>query len=115
MGAVGIPWTFTERCPQAGDSNPAARAQRALSGVRQTTMPNPWSVPTIDANGVVFIGSEEGGFFALEDVDKNGIVHGNDEVSMFDTGACFSGSAAAAIADGIMVATSTDAMYVFKL
>jgi len=97
---------------QAGDRIPAAMAQRGLAHVRSVTLPNPWSAPTIDSNGVVFIGSEEGPFYALADKDGDGQVT-NAEVSSIDTGACFSGSAAAAIAPGMLVATSIDAMYVF--
>lgn len=97
----------------AGDSNMVARFQRLMSGLRPLNLPNPWSTPTIDANGVVFIGNQEGGFYALQDADGNGVVEGS-EVSMFNTSACFSGSSSAAIADQMVVATSTDAMYVFK-
>jgi len=100
---------------QAGDSNPIAQQQRKQSGVREITLPNPWSAPTVDANGVVFIGSEEGGFYSLLDADGDGNVTGNKEVSVFDTGACFSGSSAPAIAPGMLIATSIDAMYVYKV
>mmetsp|Transcript_87207 Transcript_87207/g.202992 ORF Transcript_87207/g.202992 Transcript_87207/m.202992 type:complete len:481 (-) Transcript_87207:62-1504(-) len=99
---------------QAGDSNVLAQQQRTQAGVRSITAPNPWSAPTIDAEGTVFIGSEEGPFFALADLDGDGVVQGDQEVSRLETGACFSGSSAAAIAPGMMVATSIDAMYVFK-
>jgi len=99
---------------QAGDSNPIARHQREMAGVRQITLPNPWSAPTIDGAGKVFIGSEEGPFYALVDTNGDGHVEGPDEVSSFDTFACFSGSSSAAHAPGMMVAASIDAMYVFK-
>jgi len=98
---------------QVGDGIPAAIAQRMLAGVRPITLPNPWSAPTIDSNGVVFIGSEEGPFYALADKDSDGKVT-EVETSTFDAKACFSGSAAAAMAPGMMVITSIDAMYVFK-
>jgi outer membrane protein assembly factor BamB len=97
---------------QAGDRIPEAMAQRALANVRPITLPNPWSAPTIDSNGIVFIGSEEGSFYRLADKDGDGQVT-NAEVSSIDTGACFSGSGAAAVAPGMLVATSIDAMYVF--
>merc|ERR1719436_328137 len=50
---------------QAGDSNPLAIIQRSLAGVRPITAPNPWSAPTIDGAGTVFIGNQEGFFYAL--------------------------------------------------
>jgi outer membrane protein assembly factor BamB len=99
---------------QAGDDNPIAQAQRLLAGVRPITLPNPWSAPTIDGNGIVVIGNQEGQLYALADKDGDGKVT-DAEISRFDTKACFSGSAAAAIAPGMLVATSIDAMYVFKM
>jgi outer membrane protein assembly factor BamB len=98
----------------AGDSNIEAGVQRAMAGVRPITLPNPWSAPTIDGAGKVYIGSEEGLFYALVDANGDGHVDGPDEVSSFDTLACFSGSSSAAHAPGMMVAASIDAMYVFK-
>jgi outer membrane protein assembly factor BamB len=100
---------------QAGDKITEAQHQRELSGVRKITLPNPWSAPTVDSNGVVFIGNQEGGFFSLVDANGDGKVTGDEEVSLFNTSACFSGSSAAGIAPGILVATSIDAMYVFKV
>jgi len=99
---------------QAGDSNLLAQFQRASAGVRRITLPNPWSAPSIDASGTVFIGSEEGPFYALQDANSDGLVKGAAEVSTLDTKACFSGSSSPAIAPGMVVVASIDAMYVFK-
>ena len=113
-----VQWIFngpTEKIRlQAGDDNPIAVMSRLAAGVRPVTLPNPWSAPTIDASGVVFIGSEEGPMFSLQDANGDGRVEGDQEVSRFETGACFSGSSSPAIAPGMMVAASIDAMYVFK-
>jgi outer membrane protein assembly factor BamB len=100
---------------QAGDRNTFAQMSRSGIGrVRPITLPNPWSAPTIDGDGTVFIGSEEGGFYSLRDSNLDGQVDGAEEVSVLETDACFSGSSSAAIAPGMVVASSIDAMYVFK-
>lgn len=113
-----VQWIFNgpsqQKSLQAGDSNEIAQFQRRQAGVRSITLPNPWSAPTIDGNGKVYIGSEEGPFYTLVDVDGDGQVTGSMEVSSFDTLACFSGSHSPAIAPGILVTASIDAMYVFK-
>jgi outer membrane protein assembly factor BamB len=115
-----VQWIFKgpaqKRKLQAGDSNLKAQGQRHFIGhVRTVTLPNPWSAPTIDGDGTVFIGSEEGGFYSLRDTNLDGQVDGSEEVSVLETAACFSGSASAAIAPGMVVATNIDTMYVFKI
>jgi len=99
---------------QAGDSNVEAQDQREEAGVRRITLPNPWSAPTIDSSGTVYIGNQEGSFFALRDSNGDGKVEGPSEVNSFETLACFSGSNSPAIAPGMLVTASIDAMYVFK-
>ena len=42
-------------------------------------MPNGWSAPSIGADGTVYLGSEEGPFFALRDADRDGRVLGEQE------------------------------------
>lgn len=114
-----VQWIFNgpaqQGALQAGDSNLEAVAQRTLAGVRAVTLPNPWGAPSIDGAGTVFIGSEEGPLYSLVDANSDGHVVGESEVSIFDTGACFVGSSSPAIAPGMLVACSIDAMYVFKL
>lgn len=41
-------------------------------GPRVMCLPNGWSAPTITADGTVFLGNEEGPFFALRDADGDG-------------------------------------------
>lgn len=113
-----IQWVFNgpsqkKQLFEVGHADKMVRLQRLLAGVRPIVIPNAWSAPTIDGNGVVFIGNQEGQFYSLADDDGDGKVTGT-EISIIDSGAAFSGSAAAAIAPGMLVATSTDAMYVFK-
>ena len=43
-------------------------------GPRVACVPNGWSAPTITADGTVFLGNEEGPFFALRDADGDGRV-----------------------------------------
>mmetsp|Transcript_18136 Transcript_18136/g.51425 ORF Transcript_18136/g.51425 Transcript_18136/m.51425 type:complete len:249 (-) Transcript_18136:40-786(-) len=99
---------------QAGDGNLNAQRQRSMSHVRATTLPNPWSAPSIDSQGTVFIGSEEGPVYSLRDENGDGKVEGAAEVSHYDTKACFSGSSSPAIGHNMMAIASIDALYVFK-
>ncbi|CAJ1447357.1 unnamed protein product [Effrenium voratum] len=87
---------------------------RTLSGVRGLCLPNGWSAPSISADGTVYVGNEEGPFFALRDADSDGRVIGDDEVSSYYTDAAFSGSSSAAIAPGMVAVASCDSLFVFK-
>mmetsp|Transcript_57953 Transcript_57953/g.180094 ORF Transcript_57953/g.180094 Transcript_57953/m.180094 type:complete len:476 (+) Transcript_57953:50-1477(+) len=99
---------------QAGDSNALARQQRSAAGVRKITLPNPWSAPSIDGRGTVFIGNQEGPIFSLRDENGDGRVRGGSEVSTYSTDAAFSGSSSPAIGQNLMAIASIDALYVFK-
>lgn len=113
--ATGAPqWTFEGPVQEglrlaSGDLSPEEQA--ALTGV---WVPNPWSAPTIDAAGVVYIGNQEGPIFALRDADGDGRVRGAAEVDSFDTRAGFDGSEAPSIAPGLMAVASMDTLYVFR-
>mmetsp|Transcript_23192 Transcript_23192/g.41900 ORF Transcript_23192/g.41900 Transcript_23192/m.41900 type:complete len:469 (+) Transcript_23192:78-1484(+) len=95
----------------AGDE--AGYLTRMSVGLRVLTLPNGWSAPSIDGDGTVFIGNEEGWLFAIRDVDDDGLITGN-EVSSFQTNASFVGTSAPAIADGMLVAATNGPMFVFK-
>jgi outer membrane protein assembly factor BamB len=97
-----------------GDLNPIAAVERALNGERAVVLPNPWSAPTIDGNGTVFVGSSLGPLYALRDANGDGIVEGDAEVSKLETDTTFSGSMSPAFAPGMLVAASSDQLYVFK-
>ena len=88
-----------------------ARTQR---GVRSMCLPNGWSAPTIDAEGTVFVGNEEGNFYALRDMDGDGVVFGLEEVVQYDTKSSFSGSSSPAVAPDLLAVASCDTLFVFK-
>ncbi|CAE6958289.1 bamB [Symbiodinium natans] len=87
---------------------------RRSSGVRPTCLPNGWSAPTIDAEGTVFVGHEDGNFYALRDMDGDGTIFGDDESQIYDTKAAFAGSSSPAVAPGILAIASCDSLFVFK-
>ena len=68
---------------QAGDLE--GISARTLRGIRSTCLPNGWSAPSIDAHGTVFVGNEQGNLFALRDMDGDGTIYGDDEISSYDT------------------------------
>ncbi|CAE7947857.1 egl-9 [Symbiodinium sp. KB8] len=99
---------------QAGDLEGMAIRQAKLPE-RTMCLPNGWSAPTIDAQGTVFVGNEEGMLFSLRDMDGDGTIFGDEEVSGYDTKAAFSGSSSPAIAPGFLAAASCDSLFVFKV
>mmetsp|Transcript_118339 Transcript_118339/g.382015 ORF Transcript_118339/g.382015 Transcript_118339/m.382015 type:complete len:463 (+) Transcript_118339:70-1458(+) len=112
-----VQWIFkgpSQQGPfQAGETQGVK--DRMLAGRRPMCLPNPWSAPSIDAAGTVYIGNEEGNFYALADKDGNGHVEGEGEVSSYNTGACFAGSAGPSHAPGMVVIASCDTMFVFQV
>jgi len=88
--------------------------ERAMSRVRPLNMGLPWSVPTIDADGTVYIGSSEGPLFALRNEDGNSVVNGTSEVASMDALACFPSDSAPSFAPGMMAMSTLDTLYVFK-
>jgi len=96
---------------QAGDMD--GSVIRLASGVRPVCLPNPWSAPTIDASGTVYVGNQDGLFFGLRDLNGDGVVEGPGEVSSFDTRAAFSGSAGPSLAPGRVLVASCDSLFVF--
>ena len=112
----GLRWTFHGPAQaglyQAADAE--GFATRLAHGVRGMCLPNGWSAPTIDAAGTVFVGNEEGKFFALRDLDGDGVVSGQNEVAFYDTHAAFAGSSSPALAPGTVAVASCDSLFVFK-
>jgi len=96
----------------AGDAE--GMQERMAMGIRQITLPNPWSAPTIDGEGVVYIGSETGQFYALRDSNGDGLVSGDQDVSALNTGAAFVGSSGPAIAPGLLAVGSINQLFVWK-
>ena len=112
----GLQWIFHGPTQtgllQAGDAE--GILGRIARGVRSMCLPNGWSAPTIDSQGTVFVGNEEGNFYALRDLDGDGVTFGDEEVALYDTKASFSGSSSPAIAPGILAIASCDTLFVFK-
>lgn len=111
-----LQWTFHGPSQkggfQAGDLE--GKPYRESTGLRGLTYPNPWSAPAIDGNGTVYVGNQEGPFYALRDLNGDGEVSGPGEVSVFDAGSCYSGAAGPAIAPGMVAMATIDTLYVFK-
>merc|ERR1712048_644900 len=89
-------------------------AERKAAGVRDITLPHPWSTSVIDAAGTFYVGSEEGQFYALRDENGDGLVSGGSEVDFIDALACFHGDGGPAISDKLMAVPTTDTLWVFK-
>jgi outer membrane protein assembly factor BamB len=89
-------------------------AERENMGIRSITLPNPWSAPTIDGDGTVFIGSETGEFYALKDLNSDGTVVGPGEVTVSDVDSAFVGSSGPAVAPGILAVGSINKLYVWQ-
>lgn len=87
---------------------------RLVKGIQPITAPNPWGPATIDGDGNVLLGSETGHFFALRDLDKDGKISGDQEVSVFNTGAAFVGSSAPALARGTLAFASINQLFVYN-
>merc|ERR1712183_869915 len=77
-------------------------------------VPNPWSAPTIDATGTVYIANQEGQIFALKDLNGDGQLNGTREVQSYDTIRAYDGSEAPSIVPGLMALVSCDTLFVFK-
>lgn len=87
---------------------------RRYMGIREMCLPNGWSAPTIDADGTVFVGHEDGQFYALRDANADGVIFGDNEVQNYSTGSAFSGSSSPSVGPGIMAIANCDSLYVFK-
>jgi len=109
-------WSFIGPSQKKPDqaANKEGIFQRVLNGATTGYVTNPWSAAIIDSQGTVYAGHEDGLFFAISDKNGDGIVHGADEVSTFDTGAAFVGSSSPAIAPGMLAVASCDTLFVFK-
>ena len=79
----GLRWVFHGPVQtgllQAGDFD--GMLQRSAHGVRAMCLPNGWSAPTIDSDGTVFVGNEEGNFYALRDMDGDGVIFGEGDLA----------------------------------
>lgn len=87
---------------------------RAASHIQTMTKPNPWGQAAIDATGIVYVGGETGHFFALRDSNSDGHVFGDNEISVFETGAAFVGSSGPALAPGLLAVGAQDSLHVWQ-
>jgi len=86
---------------------------RLLQGKRTVCCPTPWGQPHIGPDGTIYIGNENGDFFALRDANGDGRIDDEKEVSVYHTGATFP-HPGAAHAPGMMVAVNFDGVFVWK-
>lgn len=111
-----VQWTFTGPTQvgprQAMGDLSASERQRQASAIG--CIPNPWSAPTIDSNGIVVIANQEGQIYTLADENGDGKVEGPEEVDYFDTWRGFCGSSSPAISPGLMVVASCDSVHGFR-
>merc|ERR1711879_215832 len=84
---------------QAGDEE--LMEERKANDLPALCYPTPWSAPTLAKDGTLYIGNQEGVFFALNDRNGDGVVSGDEEVQAYRTDAGFSGSSSPAIAPGM--------------
>mmetsp|Transcript_90201 Transcript_90201/g.263789 ORF Transcript_90201/g.263789 Transcript_90201/m.263789 type:complete len:542 (+) Transcript_90201:68-1693(+) len=87
--------------------------ERSALGIRSASCPTPWSAPRIGADGTIYVGNMNGIFYAIKDLDGNGQIDPDREVSSFDCEAEFS-SIGSAHAPGLMVIASGVKVWAFK-
>jgi len=80
---------------------------------RPLCLPNPFSAPTISADGGVYLGYQDGRMYSVRDSNEDGRIDGDAEVSTFSTGTAFSASGAA-FAPGMMAIANCDGTFVFQ-
>jgi len=109
-------WEFIG--PSQANDNQAGEveglAERALFGATAAYVTNPWSAPTIDKDGTVYIGHEDGLLFALRDKNGDGKLEGSDELMSYDTKAAFAGCSSPAHAPGLMAVGNMFGVFTFK-
>mmetsp|Transcript_79 Transcript_79/g.298 ORF Transcript_79/g.298 Transcript_79/m.298 type:complete len:160 (+) Transcript_79:325-804(+) len=107
-------WAF--HGPRQAGLHQAARdlSPEQQAKLRPVCIPNPWSAPTIDSRGTVYLANQEGPVFALRDANGDGEVLGAGEVDSYDTLRGTPGSEAPSLAPGLMAISTCDALYVFR-
>lgn len=88
--------------------------ERVSAGATPGYITNPWSAPSIDKDGTLYIGHEDGLLYALRDINGDGNFDGETEVSTFNTGGAFVGSSGPAHGPGMMAIASCDTLFVFN-
>lgn len=105
-------WTgpYNSKPGCAGDMEGLATRQGLQ--IRAVCLPNPWSAPTIDPNGRIFLGDQDGKFYAIRNSDGDKHIDWRTEVSKYDTLSAF-GSPGSAHAPGMTAIASCDGLFVF--
>lgn len=102
------PW---HRPAQAGDNE--GWLQRAWKNKKGACYPGPWSSPVVDAIGTVYVGNQNGKFYAINDKDGNNHIDTETEVQEYDMKACFQFDGAV-ITPGMLAVTTCDSLFVFR-
>jgi len=87
---------------------------RQRSFMRDICWPGPWTAPTIDSEGTVYVGAQNGEFVALWDGNGDGKIDDATEVSRFDTGGSSALHPGPALAPGLLAYPTCDGLFVFK-
>lgn len=75
-------------------------------------LPNPWSSPSQDSSGAIYLGHLSGEFYILRDANGDGQINAS-EVSSYHTGSAFS-NPGPAIGPGLLAVADCDTLYVWK-
>ena len=86
---------------------------RSQAGIRNVACPTPWSQPRIGPDGTIYIGNENGYFYAIRDANHDDRIDDATEVSVYDLKATH-GHQGSAHAPGMMVSTTFDGVHVWK-
>merc|ERR1712217_197788 len=86
---------------------------RTIKGIRSVACPTPWSQPRIGPDGTIYIGNENGYFYAVRDANGDGRIDDATEVSAYNLKATH-GHQGSAHAPGMMVSTTFDGVHVWK-
>lgn len=97
-----------------GGGDVAGSATRVALGLRPGCGPNPWSAPSVDAAGAIYVGFQDSRLYRYHDANGDGRLDQRTEVSSFLEGAHASPAAGAAFAPGLMAHCSCDGLFVFK-
>jgi len=88
--------------------------ERQKIGVRTASCPTPWGAPRIGIDGVVYVGNQNGWFYAIRDWNEDGRIDDQTEVSGFDCEAEFS-SVGSAHGDRMVVMASGVRVWAWKV
>lgn len=104
-GPVGRRWMAT------GDEEAyVARVNK----LRTVCWPTPWNAARIGADGTIYVGNENGVFYAIRDANGDNVIDDATEVSSYSTGSNFP-SCGSAHAPGMIVVANCEAVLAWKI